>query len=99
MSKLVNIQAGESLPFEFDRAGNSITGWICTIDLKQFPDDSSIVSRVVPSVVNSWPGFLTQSETTGLSAGLHYLNTKLVNVDNDEEEAIPVRFSITKAWA
>ncbi len=104
MSKIITPQQGESIPFCFDRGGNDITGWVCTIFVKQYPDDVATITRIIPPGVNAdgdpaWPGFLTQTETNLLDHGLWYISAKLVNASNDEEEAIPVRFNVTKAWA
>lgn len=103
MSKLITPQQGESIPFCFDRGGNSIDGWTCTIFVKQFPDDVADITRVIPAGVNAtgapaWPGFLTQTESAALGLGLWYISAKLENTSNDEEEAIPVRFNITPSW-
>lgn len=105
MAKIQSIRQGESLPFVFDRGGEDITGFVCTITVKQFPADSPSVNRVItPSSTENgelvWSGFLTSTETSALTAGGHYnLNASLVNATNDEEEAVPVRFQIAVTWA
>lgn len=103
-NKLTRIQQGESLPFKFDRGGDTVEGWTCTITLKQFPSDVSSVTRVITlDVNNAWSGFLTNSETDTLDAvrnkGTWYLTATLINLATDELEQIPVRFSVTKKWA
>ena len=98
-NKLTIIQAGESLPFLFDRGGDAISGWVCTISVKVHPDDAAILTRVIPALDSGWPGLLTNSETSGLSVGLHYLIAVIADVITDEEEQVVVRFHITKAWA
>ena len=105
MSKIVIIDAGESLPFNFDRGENSIDGWTCTIFVKQKPSDADnafITPRVITEVSGSWPGFLTQSETATLtpSDASYFLGAKLENVSTDEEEVIreQSRFKINNAW-
>ena len=102
MSKIVIIDAGESLPFNFDRGENSIDGWTCTIFVKQRSSDASFITRVITEVNGSWPGFLTQSETAALtpSDASYFLGAKLENVSTDEEEVIreQSRFKINNAW-
>jgi hypothetical protein len=103
MNKLTIIRQGESLPFEFDRDGADINGWTCTISWKEKPGDAAIASRVVPASNGTWPGFLTQSETSGLpvlpKGAAYYLIAKLENTGTDEEEIITVRFKVSTAWA
>ena len=104
MNKLEILQQGESLPFNFDRGKNSISGWTCTITVKQKPSDSPLPGfpRVVPELNGSWPGFITQTESASfpvLPKGRSYmLIASLVNPTTDEEEQITVRFRVTKAW-
>lgn len=108
LNKLTAIQVGESLPFKFDRGGDSIDGWTCTIFLKKFPTDTEILTgsgRVIPPDTGerSWPGFLTNSETGvlvpgGTHKGLYFLTGLLVNLTTDEVEEVPVRFRVTKSW-
>lgn len=105
MAKIKVIRQGESLPFVFDRDGEDITGYVCTIFVKQFPSNVSDITRIIePSVnektgIGEWSGFLTQTETSALDVGLWIINAKLVKASTDEEEAIPVRFTIAVPWA
>lgn len=93
------VQQGESLPFAFDRNGESVTGWTCTIEVKQYPDDSALVSRGIALDGNQkFSGFLTGTETGALSAGLYYLIATLTNATTDEPEVIPVRFQVAVGW-
>ena len=101
MRKPTLIRAGESLPFTFDRGVNSIVGWNCVITVKQkLADSVSLfgVNRQIVAENGAWPGYLTQTETSGLAAGWDYLLAKLTNTDTDEEELIDVRFSVSTAW-
>jgi len=103
MAKITTIQQGESLPFVFDRNGESTEGYICTINVKQFPSDTASISRVIELTVDDegnsvWAGFLTSTETAALATGLWYINASLVNASEVKEDAIPVRFQITVAW-
>ena len=84
------IRKGESLSFVFDRGGASISGWVCTIEVKTFPSDTSaITARVIAAVDDEWPGFLTSTETAGLNAAT-----------NQEEVAQQTtRFQIGESWA
>ena len=101
MDKLIRIQQGESLPFEFSRGGDAIDGWECSLIVKQYPDDSPIVNRVIPAVGKAWPGFVTGSETTGLAVGLYMAIGLITNTTTDESEQVAdggVRFFVTKTW-
>jgi len=105
MDKLIRFQIGESADFKFDRGGDPIDGWTCTISLKRFPGGiDQITPRVIPPVGRAWPGYLTNSETSsltysGATGGLYYLIATLVNLEEDRLEQIPVRMSLTLAWA
>lgn len=96
------IRKGESLPFVFDRSGESIEGWICTIEVKRFPSDvSAITPRIILPVEDTWPGFLTSDETNTLAVGDYRLIGVLKNATNNEEEQVmeTTRFNITNSWA
>lgn len=98
--KIQPVRKGESLPFAFDRNGLSITGWICTIVVKQFADDTALISGPVTPTNGVWSGFLTATQTDTLTAGKTYrLYAILTNPDTDEEEQVQSRFSITASWA
>lgn len=92
------VRKGASMPFTFDLDGDSIEGWVCTINVRQFPSDSDIISRVITPVGSEWPGFLTPAETDALSNKLYRLTGVLTNASTGEEEQVPVRFNITDAW-
>jgi len=99
MAKIPVIRRGESLPFEFDRGGKSIDGYVCTISVKQYPDDIPSVSRVVEPTDDVWSGFLTHTETASLGInGLWIIHARLVRSETDQEEAEPVRFNISQSW-
>lgn len=100
MNKIIRIQKGESLPFKFDRGGESIDGWTCTITAKQYPSDTAAINRVITPDTDdkSWSGYLTSDETNALATGLWYLTASLVNLSNNEMEQIPVRFGVAPAW-
>ena len=108
MSKIRVVRIGESLPFTFDRGGESIEGWICTLNVLQFPGDTPKISRVIPSNVcdKNWPGFLTSTETNELIEEINHNLWMAIGVltksSTDEEEQIAqgtVRFSLTEEWA
>jgi len=99
MGSINTIKQGESYSFEFDRDGESIAGWICTIYLKIFPDDTPILSRVISPTDRTWSGFLTQAETTALNVSHHMLIGKITNSTTDEEEQQIDRFNVSKVWA
>lgn len=113
MAKLTIIQAGESLPFSFDLGDDEEESslFVCTINVKQIPSDTATVSRVVVlgtdtndlgQTINAWTGFLTSTETTTIAAvstGTWYLTAALANSSTDEQQEIPVRFSISTKWS
>jgi len=98
MSAITVIRQGGSLPFIFDRDGEDITNFVCLIEVKQFPSDTAIISRIIEPVGNEWPGFLTSTETAALAEGLYWLIAKITNSITDEERQIPERFNVTTAW-
>ena len=105
MNKLEIIRQGESLDFNFtlNDPTESISNWTCTISVKEKPDDAALISRVVTPNGNSWPGFLTQTETSALpplaKGAAYYLIALKQNTTIDKEEQETVRFRVTKAWA
>jgi len=98
MNGITVIRQGGDLSFVFDRDGEEITGFICTVEVKKFPADIAIISRVIPAVGNTWPGFLTSTETAALDVGTYFLIAQLKNSTTDEERQIPERFQVSKAW-
>jgi len=98
MSEITIIRQGGDLQFVFDRDGADISGFVCLIEVKVFPDDTAIISRVIPPVGNTWPGFLTSTETAALKVGLHFLIAKITNAAKQEERQVPERFQVTKQW-
>lgn len=102
MSAIPLIKQGESFPFVFDLSGQDITGWTCTIFVKQFPEDVAIIQRVIPPQGRQWPGYLTQSETatfTPSSRSPWYIIGKLENTTTDQEIQIEDRFNVGAVWA
>ena len=102
MSKQVRvllIQQGESLPFEFDLDGDRTAGWTCTINVRAYPQDSVLLTRVIPeSGYNSWIGYLTSTETAAFPTGTYRLTGVLTNSTTDEKALPPVRFTVSQAW-
>ena len=91
------VRKGRSLPFVFDRAGASISGFICTIEVKQFPGDVSAISRVITPTNNKWTGFLTSTETAALDPiGEWMLIGVITNATDDKEETPIIRFSLAE---
>jgi hypothetical protein len=97
-SAIPTIPRGASYRFAFDRAGDDISGWVCLIELKRFPDDPALISRILQPEGNIWKGVLTPAETGSLDINLYYLTAKLTNATLDEVEEIPSRMRISKAW-
>tara|TARA_R110000782_G_scaffold37328_3_gene88401 strand:- start:1227 stop:1538 length:312 start_codon:yes stop_codon:yes gene_type:complete len=102
MSKISSYQLGESIPFSFDLNGNSAVGYVCTITVKQYPADSSSITRVIASSSSSgqdvFSGFLTSTETAGLSAGLWTINAEMVNSGTVEQTSQQQRAQLVQSW-
>lgn len=98
MGAMTRIKQGESLPFQFDRGGESLSGWTCTISVKKFPSDTAILSRAITPVGNTWPSFLTQAETALFGIGTHQIIGKLEKTGTDEEEQEVLKFHVQEAW-
>ena len=99
MAKITVVRKGESLPFVFDRGDESIDGWVCLAEVKKFTSDAALISRTITADGETWPGFLTATETTALAIGLYRLIGVLTNSTTDEEEQVLLRFNVTEAWA
>ena len=114
MAKIRVLRKGESLPFSFDRGNDSTDGFVCTLNVKQFPTDIASIQRVIALSTNTitgkleWAGFITSTESDGLTnstspnANLWFAIGVLVNSTTGEEEQIAqgsVRFSLTQPWA
>lgn len=102
MTKITVANKGESVDFVFDRGGESISGFVCTIFVKEFSSDSAIITRVVEpdSDSESWSGFLTSSETDLLTPGTTYrFMAVLASATTGEQDEIQTRLSITATWA
>lgn len=98
------VRKGESLDFTFDRDGKTIVDWICTINVRKYPGDASLITRVIPPDNNSrdnpqFKGFLTSTETDGLATGTYRLVGILTNASTDEEEQQNIRFNVTEKWS
>lgn len=97
-SQMNTVRKGGSLPFVFNRDGESIDGWTCTIKVKKFPGDAASVSRVIESVDNEWPGYLTSTETDALTPnGEWMLFGEITNASEDREQTPIIRFSLSEA--
>ncbi len=91
------IRKGGSLPFVFDRGGEDISGWICTIEVKQYPGDTPAITREVAPDGREWPGFLTSTETAALAPlGTWMIVGVITNAAEDREETPPIRFSLAE---
>ncbi len=97
---------GESMPFVFDRSGESIDGWICNIQIKKFPTDGSNDYNFVPRLVEpdtseeNWPGILTSADIVALTAnGPFRLVGLLTSALTGEQEQVPLRFHVAQSWA
>lgn len=108
MTAITIIRKGGDLKFVFDRDGLDITGFVCAVTVKRFPDDpppmvSLVVdNRVIPPLDNTWPGILTSTDIDAIQVqsgfGLFWLIAKITNAVTGEERQVPERFQITKNW-
>lgn len=100
MTQPTAIKPGDSLPFSFDLGGDSTDGWACQLKLKVFPTDTALIDRVIPLSSNgAWEGFLTKTETTGLSGGTQYLLiADLSNSITDESNEVVKKFYVSSSW-
>ena len=104
---------GDSLEFSFDRGGDSMDDWVCTLNVLQFPGDTPAISRVIESSTNSstgeeeWAGFITAAESalltnsTSPNANGWQVIGKLVNSTTGEQETVvqgSTRFSQSPTW-
>ena len=90
------VRRGRSLSFVFDRDGQSISGYTCTIEVKRFNGAASEISRVIAPNGSEWPGFLTASETTALGDLGTWLLVGVITKD-DTTEYQTIRFHLTEA--
>lgn len=56
-NKIISIQVGESLPFKFDRGGDSITNWTCDVSWKQFPSDNINIPAETATIADGGTGY------------------------------------------
>ena len=98
---LVIVSAGSTLDFVFDRDGQLVENWACTILVKKYPYEDAEVSRVVPlDEHQTWRGFLTQAETDSLTRrGIYRMIAVLTNSTTGEKEEIPARFQLNDPWS
>ena len=103
------INAGETIDFQFDindlqtriyDENNNPASWTCTINVKQFPHDTTEISRVIPiDSNNQWTGFLTTAETAALTGrGIYRIIAVLSNSGTSESEQIETRFQLNDSW-
>lgn len=98
--KIQPIRRGESLPFSFNRGDQSIDDWTCEIVVKQFPDDTPLITGTVERTEDAFTGYLNSTQTQALDSGKTYrLYGILTNSGTDEQEQIETRFSVTESWA
>ena len=92
---------GDSIPFVFSRQGSSLAGWICTIFVKIYPGDVTLVNRTITAAGDTWEGFLTATETAAMGIGDYRLIAKFVKASTDEQESSSQdkRFRLSEAYA
>ena len=96
--KMQTVRKGRSLPFSFDRDGESISGYICTIKVQRYNGDTPAISRVITPDNGEWPGHLTAAETAALnSLGTWMLIGVITNATDDKAEYQTIRFHVAEA--
>lgn len=93
------IQRGESFPFVFDRGGEPIDGWLCTIFVKRYPGNTASISRAITPTNGVWSGFLTAAETTPLPISQQIITAKLTNASTNKAEEQSIKFYVSSPWA
>lgn len=95
------IRKGESLEFQFDRGDRPIDGWVCELQVRQFPDSTAEITRTIPLDDNMvWSGTLTSTETAALSgSGIYRMVGVLTNATTGEQEQVVIRFQLGSTWA
>lgn len=93
------IRQGESLEFTFDLADDeSNDGWTCLIEVKQYPDETALISRTIAVVDDQWSGFLTATETGALVPGTYTIFADITNSTTDQGRKDAQRFHVGKTW-
>lgn len=95
MSAIPIIRQGDDLEFSFDLGGDDISGWICTMVVKESEEGPDLIQRVIPPQGNEWPGYLTSTETALFNLGDHLLIGTLDNAGTDQNRQINKRFQVT----
>ena len=95
MAAIPIIRQSDDLEFSFDLNGDDITGWICTMVVKESVEGPDLIERVIPPQGNAWPGFLTSTETAPFNLGIHLLIGTLDNAGTDQNRQINKRFLVT----
>ena len=98
MNPIPIYKKGMTIPFSFNRDGQGITGWVCLIEVKSFPGDAADISRVIAAKDGAFSGFLTVSESDGLSVGTRVLTAKMTKSATTEEEHFTKRFHVSEPW-
>lgn len=100
-NEIRGVNQGDVADFVFDRDGESISDWVCTLKVKQFPTDTSTVDREIEADNGEWPGFLTKTETAALTVGVTYsMIGVLTNATTGEKDTVEneSRIHITADW-
>ena len=98
MNKINRVQQGESYEHTFDLDGDSVSGWVCTIFVKQFNGDAPDITRIITAVGDAWPVTLTPAETAALALGLWFLVGVMVNATTGETREEPTRIGVAPTW-
>lgn len=92
-----SVDQGENHDFHFSLEGTGLSGFVYTLEAKQYPGDTASISRTVTADSNNVVKVtVTPAETASLDVGLWYLTLR--SVDTDETINESKRIQITKAW-
>ena len=79
-------------------ANDKINNYACTIDVKQYPDDSALITRSITLNAKSQFEFtLTPTETDALDVGLYHIIGTMTKTGKEIEQTI--RLTVGKKWA
>lgn len=105
MSAITIVKPGGSIPFFFDRGGESIRGWTLEVFIKQRPEDDYIIGPFEVETQNgcNWQGYFAASTTDELEPSNipYYIIGVITNQDTNEKQQIDggrQRFHIQSSW-
>ena len=91
------VRQGRNYDFQYALEGTNLSGFVYTLEAKQYPGDTATISRTVTADNNNIVKMtLTPAETAGMAIGLWYVSIKSVDADENIEES--TRIEVVKSW-